>query len=111
MADRLDALEPLELLLGALALVAGTLEVAEDEFDGLEQAAGGLGLPDFAEAAPTQPLDEPVTGDWFRLTCDPLRHDEVLSRLAMRGNPPRARSLRARTDLDWTLFPRGPHAC
>ena len=74
MADGLDALEGLEFLLGALAVLAGGVEVAVDELDGLEQAAGGLGFPDFAEAAAAQPLDQPVAGDRFGLGFDANGH-------------------------------------
>ena len=64
MADGLDAAQGFEFLLGATAVGAvGGLQVAVDELDGLEQAAGGLGLPDFAEAAAAQALDQPVAGD------------------------------------------------
>ena len=44
---------------GRLVLVH-RVEVAEDELDGLEDAAGGLDLPDLAEAAAAEPLDQPV---------------------------------------------------
>jgi hypothetical protein len=34
-----------------------------DELDGLEDSAGGLALPDFAEAALSERLDEAISGD------------------------------------------------
>src|SRR5262249_45209868 len=74
VADGLDAAEGLQLLLGALAVVAGGGEVAEDELDGLEEAAGGLALPDLAEAAAAEALDEPVFGDRLGVAFDPARH-------------------------------------
>src|SRR5262249_19148068 len=78
VAYGLDAAERLQLLLGALPLVAGLLEVAVDELDGLEQPARGLGLPDFTEAAAAQALDEPVAGDGLSVTFDPHRHGSAL---------------------------------
>ena len=62
MADGLDAVERLELLLAGAALVLGFVEVAENELDGLEQAAGGLRLPDLTEAAAAQAFEEPEPG-------------------------------------------------
>src|ERR1700677_1306837 len=59
--DRLDAAESLEFLFGPVAVVVGCLQVAENEFDGLEQAAGSLGSPDLAEAAAAKPVNQLVT--------------------------------------------------
>ena len=59
MAGGLDALQRPQFLGGGRA----ALEVAEDELDGLEEAAGGLALPDLAEAAAAQRLDEAVARD------------------------------------------------
>ena len=42
---------------------SGGVEVAVDELDRLEDAAGGFALPDLAEPAAAEPLDEPVAGD------------------------------------------------
>jgi hypothetical protein len=39
------------------------VQAAVNELDGLEQAAGGLALPDLAEAAAAQALDQAVSGD------------------------------------------------
>src|SRR5207302_1201529 len=57
MAYGLDAGERFEFLLGAVPVLVGCLEIAVDELDRLVEAAGGLGLPNFAKAAPTQPLN------------------------------------------------------
>jgi hypothetical protein len=65
VANLLDALQGTEFLLGAGALHVEGVEVAEDEFDGLEEAAGGLALPDLAEAAAAEGADEAVAGDGF----------------------------------------------
>src|SRR5262249_15198264 len=78
VADRLDAAEGLQLLFGPLALFAEVLEVAVDELDGLEQAAGGFGLPDLAKAAAAQALEEPVAGDGLSQSFDPQRHGRIL---------------------------------
>jgi hypothetical protein len=86
VADGLDAREGLELLLGAVAVVAGGAEVAEDELDGLVQAAGGLALPDLAKAAAADPLQEAVAGDRFGVVFDPHRHEYTTQ-----GAPPHAR--------------------
>ena len=59
VADALDALDGFPFLGGEAAAGVG---VAADELDGLEEAAGGLALPDLAEAAAAQRLDEPVAG-------------------------------------------------
>jgi len=74
MADGEDAAEGFEFLLGTMVGVAGAAEVAENEFDGFMDAAGRLGLPDFAEAAAAQPLDEAVAGDRFGHVLDPNSH-------------------------------------
>jgi len=52
MAYGLDAGEGFEFLLGAVALLVGGLEIAVDELDRLVEAAGGLGLPNFAKPPP-----------------------------------------------------------
>ena len=63
VADALDALDGLAFLGGEAA--AG-VRVAGDELDGLEQAAGGLALPDLAEAAAAEAFDQarPPTSAW-----------------------------------------------
>src|SRR5439155_21882470 len=63
VADRLDQLQGAEFLLGGGGVAVEAVEVAENELDGLGQAAGGLALPDLAEAAAAQRLQEAVTGD------------------------------------------------
>jgi hypothetical protein len=76
--------------LGAVAPVAGGLEVAEDELDGLVQAAGGLALPDLAEAA-ADAFDEPVARGRLGSGFEDDRH--TASRRG--GVPPAAGSPRA----------------
>src|SRR5262245_2977679 len=67
VAHFLDAVERLHLLLGARAIDIQRVEIAEDELDGLEEPARGLALPDLAEAAAAERLDETVPGDWLRV--------------------------------------------
>src|SRR5713226_1780918 len=74
MADRLDAAQGFELLLGPLSVGAGSLEVAINELDGLEQSAGGFALPYFAKAAAANALDELVTRDRLCSAFEPYRH-------------------------------------
>ena len=50
-------------------------KVAEDELDGLVQAAGGFALPDLAEAAAAYALNELVAGNRFGKGFDPNRHE------------------------------------
>ena len=66
----------LQFLLGAGAVDVERVEVAVDELDGLEEAAGGLALPDFAEAAAAERFDQAVAGD--RLGVRLLRHDHLV---------------------------------
>src|SRR5438270_2896811 len=85
MVDRLDALEGLELLIGAGVLVAervGLAELAVDDLDGLEQPAGGLAFPDLAETADAQPLDEAVAGDGLGVGFDADSHTTIPRRSA-----------------------------
>jgi hypothetical protein len=63
VADVLDALQRGRLLRGRRGRPPGIALGRADELDGLEQAAGDLALPDLAEAAATQRLDEPVARD------------------------------------------------
>src|SRR5207302_1712655 len=62
VADLLDALQGVEFLFSAGAVHVERVEVAVDELDGLEQAARRLALPDFAEAAAAQGLDQAIPG-------------------------------------------------
>ena len=64
VADRLDAVERLVLLLGRLVVLASSaVEVAEDELDRLVDAARRLALPHLAEPAAAEPLDQAVARD------------------------------------------------
>src|SRR5262249_2972921 len=74
VADGDDPLQGLELLAGAGGVVVGGFQVAVDELDRLEQAAGGFGLPDLPEAAPAQALDQPVAGERLGHAFDAYRH-------------------------------------
>ena len=76
MADRLDAAQALEFLLGPAAILGGRLQIAVDELDGLEQAAGGLGFPDFAEAAAAKPFDQLVAGNGLGSWFNSHAHDD-----------------------------------
>src|SRR6516164_3254633 len=76
MTDGLNAAEGLELLFGADAIGAlGGRQVAVDELDGLGQAAGRLGLPDFAKAAAAEAFQEPIAGDGLGVFFNPHRHE------------------------------------
>src|SRR5262249_26314635 len=74
MSNGFDSAEGLEFLLGARSVVARGLQIAVDKLDGFHQAAGGFGLPDFAEAAAADPFYELVAGDRLDLTFNPDRH-------------------------------------
>ena len=50
-----------------VAVVVQAVEVAVDELDGLEDAAGGFALPDFAEAAGAERFDQPIAANGFRI--------------------------------------------
>ena len=63
MANGLDVLHGLELVLGPTADAAQAVDVAVDELDGLEDAARGFAFPNFAEPACTQLLEQAVAGD------------------------------------------------
>ena len=67
VADFLDAVEGLQLLLGARPIGVQRVEVAVDELDGLEQAAGRLAFPGFAKAAAAEGLDEAIPGNRLRI--------------------------------------------
>src|SRR5262249_33783002 len=78
VADLLDAVEGLELLLGAGPVHVEGVEVAEDELDRLEQPARGLALPGLAEAATPQGLDQAVTGDGLLVGLPRQAHGSIL---------------------------------
>src|SRR5207249_1563756 len=63
MADFFDTIECLPFLLGVDSVHVERFEIAVDELDGLEETAGGLALPDLAEAAAAERFQEPVAGD------------------------------------------------
>src|SRR5262245_51286678 len=79
MADRDDTLQGLEFLAGARAILVGGFQVAIDEFDGLEEAAWGFRLPDFAESASTQALNQPIAGKGLGHGFDTYRHVYTLA--------------------------------
>ena len=65
-------------LLGANAVHVEGIEVAVDELDGLVQAAGSFALPDFAEAAAAQRLDQAIAGNRLRVRLPQPTHCVVL---------------------------------
>ena len=67
MSDGADIFEGLQLQLGVGAFGIEVVGFVADELDGLVNAAGRLALPDFAEAALAERLEEPVAGQRFRL--------------------------------------------
>src|SRR5262249_27733936 len=80
MADRLNPFEGLEFLFGSsLAVGVGSLQIAVDDFDGLEQSAGGLGFPDFAEATAADAVYELIAGNRLRTWFDPQRRHDSYS--------------------------------
>jgi hypothetical protein len=77
MMDGLDAIKGLELLVGSGVIVAGLgAKVAVHELDGFEEPARSLGFPDFAEAAPADPLNEAVALDRLRTALNPHGHGQ-----------------------------------
>src|SRR5262249_14451608 len=76
------------------------LEVAVDDFDGLEQPARRLTFPDFAEAAAADAVDQLVARNRLRTWLDPKRHNAF--RDAATG---RLRCRRARTGNHVCTFP------
>ena len=66
----LTQLECLAFLIGGSTLVV----LVGYELDGLEQSAGRLALPHFAEAAASQRFDQPIAGNRLRARLtSPLR--------------------------------------
>ena len=66
--------EGLQLQLGVDAFGVEAVGLVADEFDRLEEAAGRLALPDFAEAALAERFEQPVAGQGFRLRLQKQRH-------------------------------------
>src|SRR5207248_5831792 len=79
MTHLADALQSVQLLFGADAFDVEGIEVAVDEFDGFEDAAGGLALPDFAEAAASEPFDESIPGDRLGVALSYPTHERSRS--------------------------------
>jgi hypothetical protein len=65
VADLFDSLEGLIFLVGAGRVGLFGFEVAVDELDGFEDAAGRNALPNLAEATGSEGFDESIT--WDRL--------------------------------------------
>ena len=78
VAHLLDAVKGLLFLFGAGAVHVEGVEVAEDELDGFEEAAGRLALPDLAEAAAAERLDQAVAGNRFRIWLPQKTHGSAL---------------------------------
>src|SRR6185437_11964218 len=94
VADGFDAAEGFQFLFGAMTVIAGSAEIAENELDRFEQTAGRFALPDIAEAAAADALNEPVSGNRFGLIFDPDRHESI-SPLAQGTDEQRMRCRRA----------------
>src|SRR5262249_21959633 len=92
VADLADAVQGALLLLGAGGVDVERVEVAEDELDGLEQPAGGLTLPDLAEAAAAQRLDQAVARQGFAVGLAQKAHGAILPVTRPEGRP-RSRKL------------------
>src|SRR5207244_10468509 len=58
----------------AVPIRVSCLQIVLDGLDRLVGAAGSLGLPNLGKGGPTQPLNEPVTGDGFGVAFNPHRH-------------------------------------
>src|SRR5687767_11432829 len=84
MADFLDALECFKFLLGASGVNIERIEIAEDFLDGFEEPAGSFAFPDFAKAAATKGLDEPVPLDGLSFRFPLTGHVQSRERTAKR---------------------------
>src|SRR5262249_16482860 len=78
MTNFLDTRQCLEFLFGAGALDVQRVQVAVNEFDGLEQAAGRFTLPYLAEATAAQRLDEPITRQGLGIRFANKTHESIL---------------------------------
>ena len=67
MADGLDVLDGSQLFFGVNAADLQAVEGAVDELDRFVDAAGGLALPDLAEAAASQGRQKSITAQGFRV--------------------------------------------
>src|SRR5438128_1894753 len=76
-----DALQCVQLLFGADAFHVERVEIAVDEFDGFEDAAGGLALPHFTEAAAANGLDQAIAWDGFGVRLPQPAHGSILRSL------------------------------
>jgi len=74
VANGLDAMQGAQFLFGLGRLGADGVEIAVHEFDGLEQAAGGLAEPDFREATSAKSVDETVARDRLAIEFFGDRH-------------------------------------
>src|SRR5579871_467271 len=77
MAYLLDALERVQFLLRTGSLDIERVQVAVDEFDSFEEAARRFAFPDFAEAATTQGLNEPVARNRFCIWLSDTAHNNA----------------------------------
>ena len=106
MADALDSFDGVPFLGGQAAALAG---IAADELDGFEETAGGLALPDLAEAAAAQRFQKPVARQRLgaRLRNQSARrHCRESSRIPWgHGESPFV----ARVERDKTRAPAGRH--
>src|SRR5262249_33615731 len=89
MPHFLHAAQRLEFLIGAYALVVECFEAAVDELYGLQQAAGAFALPDFAEPAAAERLDEAIAWNGLRIGLPQEAHESTLTVRAWRvARPP-----------------------
>jgi hypothetical protein len=81
MPNLLDPFESLEFLFGVpdKVIVFGA-EVAVDDLDSFEDAAGRFALPDFAEAPGTEAVEEPVSRNGFGVRLEADGHRTAPSR-------------------------------
>src|SRR5260370_41870306 len=91
MADIAHELEGFVCLFGAKSNAVERVEVAVEELDGFEQAAGRDALPDFAEAAGAQRADEAIAGQRFAVGFAQPAHGDDSVPIVRQGSSMRAR--------------------
>ena len=66
VADRLDPVQSLQFLFGGAAFVLGGVQIPEHELHRFKEPTGGFDLPNFAETAATESLDQAVATELLR---------------------------------------------
>src|SRR5262249_5987861 len=84
MADTPDSVQGLQLLRDQGRSLPTVLQVPVEDFDGLEQAAGGFRPPDFPETALPEAIQKPIPRNHFRLAGDAKSHRASLHKVALR---------------------------